>query len=1099
VNQPDVPVITPTPPTAVANSAGNQASGPAAQPAYAWTIANGAITSATNLQTITYTAGAAGYVTLNLTVFNAGGCSASTSILVPITTPPAPPPGCPFPTNRVADTTFTDGAGSTTVGLAFDGINYWSCSGGGPSGNRLARYDASGVLLNTYAPGLDFRSVFTSADGTLFARAYSSQIIYRQVSPGVFTNSGVSLIGGSIDIQASVVLNGAGTEYIAMENGTVSRWDNAGTYLGSVALQGFGTVPGENNDLQNVRIAAASNFWLTYNGNQILSIWDTSGNRLAQLTLAGAGTSFSSGLSLSYCNDRVWIVDDSSGTWRGYDVFAPVRFAVLAAEGNAAWREDVHNKILGAGEILDVDIIPVSTGPVPTLSDLSRYRSVLVFSDNSFNNDVAMGDVLADYVDQGGGVVVATFAYYDVSTLGIKGRLKTGGYLPFSTDSQASPGGLSLVKDLPQHPLLYNVASFDGGSSSYHNSSIAITNGATLVASWNNGQPLVGAKQASPGRLVGLNFFPPSSDARNDFWDAATDGSQLMVNALLWTGQHPPVIVAGLTNRTAVVGETVTYSASVTGSAPLSYQWRKNGGNLPGETFTNLTFVAQLNSGGLYSIVASNLCGVTVSSNATLTVLPSTDVVITASDRGWYNDAGIHSPGSFNHFVGNDGGANRHFHNWFVFNIPPLAAPVTHAELRAHTYGVYCPTGTETYQLHEVTTPAATVQAGGSGLTNIYIDLGDGPAYGARTLVPGDAYRDVSIPLNPTLRSAVTAAAGNPFVIGGEITTLDADLSSTEGAFGGSGTSGILELVLTVGTGDQPVAGYFTDVNPGSTGLEGPILAAGLVPLHIGDIATQDFSGLRLLMINESSNGGISTELAGRLPDIETWVRAGGRLIVHDRSAGSPSPNPFLLGTPGLGTVRSLGANLDLVQPATTLVTAGPFGILDDTTLDGGSNSAHGYLPTAALPTNARAILSVATNQIACFSYPLGAGFIYYSSIPLDYYLAGSGNAITPAVTNIYTPNVISYTHELYAPLLFLTPGPAAGGMLPLFLANADGTPISPLRVPQIRVYATANLALPLGSWTLLSNPLVLTNGLVRVDDVSLTNSGRFFRAVEIP
>ena len=37
VNQPDTPVITPVPPTVVANSAGNQASGPAAQAAYAWT------------------------------------------------------------------------------------------------------------------------------------------------------------------------------------------------------------------------------------------------------------------------------------------------------------------------------------------------------------------------------------------------------------------------------------------------------------------------------------------------------------------------------------------------------------------------------------------------------------------------------------------------------------------------------------------------------------------------------------------------------------------------------------------------------------------------------------------------------------------------------------------------------------------------------------------------------------------------------------------------------------------------------------------------------------------------------------------------------
>ena len=82
------PTITPTPTEVCANSTGNQASGPAGASSYAWTIMNGTITSATNLQTISYTAGATGNVTLNLTVTNASGCSASNSTLVTINQPP---------------------------------------------------------------------------------------------------------------------------------------------------------------------------------------------------------------------------------------------------------------------------------------------------------------------------------------------------------------------------------------------------------------------------------------------------------------------------------------------------------------------------------------------------------------------------------------------------------------------------------------------------------------------------------------------------------------------------------------------------------------------------------------------------------------------------------------------------------------------------------------------------------------------------------------------------------------------------------------------------------------------------------------------------
>jgi len=93
--------------------------------------------------------------------------------------------GCSLQTNYVATQTFLDGLGTTTMPITFDGANYWSVSGGSSSGNRLARYGTSGNLLATYAPGLDFRSVFTDAAGIVYARAYGSPTIYRQTAPGV--------------------------------------------------------------------------------------------------------------------------------------------------------------------------------------------------------------------------------------------------------------------------------------------------------------------------------------------------------------------------------------------------------------------------------------------------------------------------------------------------------------------------------------------------------------------------------------------------------------------------------------------------------------------------------------------------------------------------------------------------------------------------------------------------------------------------------------------------------------------------------------------------------------------------------------------------
>ena len=83
--------ITPSPLNPCPNSGGNQASAPAGASSYSWTITNGKITSATNLQTITYTAGSPGSVGLTLRISNAAGCTATNSISVPTFVDTIPP------------------------------------------------------------------------------------------------------------------------------------------------------------------------------------------------------------------------------------------------------------------------------------------------------------------------------------------------------------------------------------------------------------------------------------------------------------------------------------------------------------------------------------------------------------------------------------------------------------------------------------------------------------------------------------------------------------------------------------------------------------------------------------------------------------------------------------------------------------------------------------------------------------------------------------------------------------------------------------------------------------------------------------------------
>lgn len=83
-----------------------------------------------------------------------------------------------------------------------------------------------------------------------------------------------------------------------------------------------------------------------------------------------------------------------------------------------------------------------------------------------------------------------------------------------------------------------------------------------------------------------------------------------------------PPTISGLPDQTTVVGNNLTLNPTVSGTAPITYQWRENGVNLVGETNAALTLAnVQTNRNGyVYSVVATNAYGATTNS-MTLTVL----------------------------------------------------------------------------------------------------------------------------------------------------------------------------------------------------------------------------------------------------------------------------------------------------------------------------------------------------------------------------------------------------------------------------------------------------------------------------------------------
>lgn len=224
-----------------------------------------------------------------------------------------------LPDNIPQTSTFTDALGGTTMTITFDGTHYWTSSGGSTGGQRLAEYSASGTLVSKFSPNLDFRSIFTDGAGQVFARQYSNATIYHQTSPGVFA-AAVTLTGASINSQSAVVLNTAGTSYIAQSAGTVTTFALSGAFQATRTLVGWGAVSGENTYPSNRGIAAYNGKWLTYAASsKTLSEWDpATGARIGQAVLTGAGTSLDSGFSFSYTRGQAWVVDIAGAAWRGF-------------------------------------------------------------------------------------------------------------------------------------------------------------------------------------------------------------------------------------------------------------------------------------------------------------------------------------------------------------------------------------------------------------------------------------------------------------------------------------------------------------------------------------------------------------------------------------------------------------------------------------------------------------------------------------------------------------------------------------------------------------------------------------------------------------
>jgi hypothetical protein len=213
-------------------------------------------------------------------------------------------------------------------------------------------------------------------------------------------------------------------------------------------------------------------------------------------------------------------------------VYAQGNYLLLAADSQTN-ADAIAASLLGTGAITNLTVMAGNNIPTPTLAELLQYNAVLTYSNQNYASGAEMGDMLADYVDVGGGVVVAVFA---VSTTtanrSLTGRWETGGYeiIPARSGNNTTAASLGTVHD-PLHPIWGGTVSFTGGTGSTKTTTTLINAHGTRIADWSLGQALIATSTTMPGR-VDLNMYPVQ-------WHGAADGARIMANALVYAGSGP--------------------------------------------------------------------------------------------------------------------------------------------------------------------------------------------------------------------------------------------------------------------------------------------------------------------------------------------------------------------------------------------------------------------------------------------------------------------------------------------------------------------------------------------------------------------------------
>src|SRR5262249_23052210 len=206
----------------------------------------------------------------------------------------------------------------------------------------------------------------------------------------------------------------------------------------------------------------------------------------------------------------------------------PSAFRVLIAYSDVKVQPvTLHDQIAAEPGVTAVDYFDAEAS-TPTLGQLQPYNIVVSFSNSTYFDAVAMGNVLADYADGGGIVVAFNFDWYG-PPFGLEGRWQTDGYSPFVEGGPTNFVSSCLGSYNAGHPLMQGIPA--GSLCAFYRHNLTLTAGAVSVAEYADNLHLCAYQVHNGHTGVGINAYP------GDFADTWSGPfGTVVVNAGRWLG-----------------------------------------------------------------------------------------------------------------------------------------------------------------------------------------------------------------------------------------------------------------------------------------------------------------------------------------------------------------------------------------------------------------------------------------------------------------------------------------------------------------------------------------------------------------------------------